>query len=63
MSEPKYKVVEASSIKMEDGAKQLLSSPEVRRRCSPTAATSKRQYSVATLTLRFERAPICLAII
>lgn len=29
MSEPKYKVVEASSLKMEDGAKELLNSPEM----------------------------------
>src|ERR1019366_4638406 len=29
MSDPKYKVVEASSIKMEDGAKELLSAPEM----------------------------------
>jgi len=29
MSDPKYKVVEASSLKMEDGAKELLSAPEM----------------------------------
>jgi hypothetical protein len=29
MSDPKYKIVEASSLKMEDGAKELLNSPEM----------------------------------
>ena len=29
MSDPNYKVVEASSLKMEDGAKELLSAPEM----------------------------------
>jgi hypothetical protein len=29
MSDPRYKVVEASSLKMEDGAKELLNSPEM----------------------------------
>jgi hypothetical protein len=29
MSDPKYKVVEASTLKMEDGAKELLESPEM----------------------------------
>jgi len=29
MIDPKYKVVETSSIKMQDGAKELLSSPEM----------------------------------
>lgn len=29
MSDTKYKVVEASSLKMEDGAKELLSAPEM----------------------------------
>jgi hypothetical protein len=29
MSDPKYEIVEASSIKMEDGAKELMSTPEM----------------------------------
>ena len=33
MSELKYKVVEASSLKMEDGAKELLSAPEMLPYC------------------------------
>jgi hypothetical protein len=30
MSDPKYKVVEASSLKMEDGAEELLNSPDMK---------------------------------
>ena len=29
MSDPEYRIVEASSLKMEDGAKELLSAPEM----------------------------------
>ena len=56
MSDPRYKVVEASSLKMEDGAKELLNSPEMQpyhdsRPVGKTsqAATSSRTRCVVLL--------------